>query len=222
MLEPVLRLLPAGRRSIVSRAFTLIELLIVVAIIAILAAIALPNLMEAQTRAKVSRAKTDMRTISLALEAYSADCTRYPYPLGRTGTSALALEYVAELTTPIAYLQTVQLIDPFKPNWKAFYDAEPSVPFMGGYSYCNWNGGFGEHSSHVTGHSMFLCYVLSSVGPDRDSNHVYWLPEYLRSQRDGPDIIADGFAMLYDPTNGTNSRGDIGRFGGESGVAGGS
>ncbi len=53
--------------------FTLIELLIVVAIIAILAAIAIPNFLEAQTRTKVSRVKTDMRSAAVALEAYRVD-----------------------------------------------------------------------------------------------------------------------------------------------------
>ena len=54
-------------------AFTLIELLIVVAIIAILAAIAVPNFLEAQTRSKVSRVKADMRSVATGVEAYRVD-----------------------------------------------------------------------------------------------------------------------------------------------------
>ena len=60
------------------KGFTLIELLIVVAIIAILAAIAVPNFLEAQTRAKVARCKTDMRTVVTALESYHIDNNKYP------------------------------------------------------------------------------------------------------------------------------------------------
>src|SRR5205823_5824534 len=61
-------------------AFTLIELLVVVAIIAILALIAVPNFLEAQTRSKVSRAKADMRTVAVAVEAYCVDNNQYPTP----------------------------------------------------------------------------------------------------------------------------------------------
>lgn len=100
-------------------AFTLIELLIVVAIIAILAAIAVPNFLEAQVRAKVARAAADLRTLATALEAYRIDNNNYPYisddaagewvmpagfPMTRTSP--------AGLTTPIAYV-TSALYDPF-------------------------------------------------------------------------------------------------------------
>ena len=58
--------------------FTLVELLIVVAIIAILAAVAVPNLMRAQIRAKVSAEKSNMDSIATALEAYWFEWSRYP------------------------------------------------------------------------------------------------------------------------------------------------
>ncbi|MCC5876390.1 MAG: prepilin-type N-terminal cleavage/methylation domain-containing protein, partial [Candidatus Sumerlaeia bacterium] len=58
--------------------FTLIELLIVVAIIAILAAIAVPNFLEAQTRAKVARVNSDLRSLATAIEAYRVDNNDYP------------------------------------------------------------------------------------------------------------------------------------------------
>ncbi len=61
--------------------FTLIELLIVVAIIAILAAIAVPNFLEAQVRAKVSRAKSDQRSLATSIEAYYVDWNAYPNDL---------------------------------------------------------------------------------------------------------------------------------------------
>src|SRR5436190_23997750 len=105
--------------------FTLIELLIVVAIIAILAAIAIPNFLEAQTRAKVSRTVSDMRAISLGLESYRIDNNFIPVR-AETAAEAKARNYFgtleflkwqdfagkingigSTLTSPIAYLSDI-------------------------------------------------------------------------------------------------------------------
>ena len=109
------------------KAFTLIELLIVVAIIAILAAIAVPNFLEAQTRAKISRTKSDMRTSATALEAYCVDNNGYPnsHSFGiATAKTAPADPLVdssnpfsnhilERLSTPVAYVTTAFTKDPF-------------------------------------------------------------------------------------------------------------
>jgi general secretion pathway protein G len=58
--------------------FTLIELLIVIAIIGILAAIAIPNLLNAVQRGKQKRSMSDMRTMATAVEAYAVDNNVYP------------------------------------------------------------------------------------------------------------------------------------------------
>ncbi|PKQ18823.1 MAG: hypothetical protein CVT66_11890, partial [Actinobacteria bacterium HGW-Actinobacteria-6] len=104
------------------RAFTLIELLIVVAIIAILAAIAVPNFLEAQTRSKVSRAKADMRSLTTAIESYAVDNNVYPPLVAKNsplvlsgsgaingpscffaGTPGVSSRYLW-VTTPISYI----------------------------------------------------------------------------------------------------------------------
>ena len=71
--------------------FTLIELLIVVAIIGIIAAIAIPNLLNAIDRGKQKRTMADLRSIGTAIESYSIDNNLYP-----VAANAAALAAVVE------------------------------------------------------------------------------------------------------------------------------
>jgi len=98
------------------KAFTLIELLIVVAIIGILAAIAIPNFLQAQVRSKVARVKADLRTHCTALELYRIDENAYPrdgddHPFFDPSLWVQKSQWV-RLTTPVAYLSSL-LYDPF-------------------------------------------------------------------------------------------------------------
>src|SRR4029079_5569511 len=81
--------------------FTLIELLMVVAIIAILAAIAVPNFLDAQVRAKVSRPKNDLRAVAVGVESYATDGNKYPRDFSFPGMEPYLPRLVA-LTTPVA------------------------------------------------------------------------------------------------------------------------
>src|SRR5476651_819323 len=69
--------------------FTLIELLIVIAIIGILAAIAIPNLLNAVQRGKQKRTMADMRSMATAVEAYSVDNNVYPVSTACNGYTVL-------------------------------------------------------------------------------------------------------------------------------------
>ncbi len=91
-----------------SDGFTLIELLIVIAIILILIAIALPNFLEAQIRAKIARVEGEMRTLHTAIYSYQQDWRVFPTYQGYTA------RWMVQITTPIAYL-TTSVSDPFSP-----------------------------------------------------------------------------------------------------------
>jgi len=170
--------------------FTLIELLIVVAIIGILAGIALPNFLEAQTRSKVSRVKSDLRTITVALEAYHTDNRIYP-------SSTLIPPFMRfnPLTTPTSYLTSVPL-DVFRTNDPGYRP----FPLFGHYAY---------GAMPIDKESR---YALASIGPDLQVNHevIEFYPGYSDDIWENP---ASGFNYIrYDSTNGTISIGDIWRL----------
>jgi type II secretion system protein G len=185
------------RKTFERAGFTLIELLMVIGIIAILALIALPNMLEAQTRAKVSRAKSDMRTIATALESYCVDNNHY-VPNYDSGIYPQygGTEYrtYGALTSPIPYISSVPK-DPFGPD--------PDAPQREGYfeyfadDSVNADPTYSEPTRSYWNNTGTK-WLVTTIAPDRK------LQILARK-------LEDVKPLLYDSTNGTVSPGDFGR-----------
>jgi len=196
------------------QSFTLIELLIVVAIIGILAAIAVPNFLNAQLRAKVARVQNDMRSLAMALENYKIDRNAYPVPLhnGLILNTSNHIANVLELTTPVSYISSVNLEDPFIPRrtWNnqqhAIHPTYVYVSYRG-----DWGKVWGVSAYGVKLGDLPNGFGLTSQGPDdQDSGGVHW-PLIVKFRND----LASANSTLYNPSNGLRSWGDIVRYGGE-------
>ncbi|OPZ18552.1 MAG: Type II secretion system protein G precursor [candidate division BRC1 bacterium ADurb.BinA364] len=185
------------------QAFTLIELLIVVAIIAILAAIAVPNFLEAQTRAKVSRVKTDFRTLSTALEAYCVDNAAYPWPNEGNVEANVKL---APLTTPVAYISAGVFQDPFLQSAVFTQQGSANPNRSSVYQYANYKYWHAVESNRWNG------WALMSMGPARLRYGIVNLIALATSG--AANRMANLCNAMYDPTNGTVSAGNIVRIGG--------
>lgn len=202
-----------------STAFTLGELIIVVVIIAVLAAIAIPNFLEGSYRTDVTYRQNDMRTIALAMESYRIERGDYPAsdkdsPLAGHGTRDDIDQRL--LTTPTAYMPEI-LTDGFrkKADKKERRDGSPNYEIYA--------------VAYKTSDSTFAVYprtgwMMWSIGKDLRSNTVGYrsLRTVIANEAtthpalglDGDPRPAAGFR--YDPTNGTTSPGDMYRFEGDA------
>ena len=203
--------------------FTLIELLIVVAIIGILAAIAVPNFLNAQVRAKVSRSYADMKAIGTAVEQFRLDhgmllvdfwddsvesklgVERLEKHFGGVGLLSedkrRQVHVLAPLTSPIAYLSSIPK-DPFA--------AKIQSNSLGGHSEL-----FG-----VTGNDTYLYIDEDPLIPGSDCSYTSFNPplrpgDYVLFGF-GPaanDMYGDQngirYGIPYSTTNGVVSIGDI-------------
>lgn len=209
-----------------SHGFTLIELLIVVAIIAILAAIAVPNFLEAQVRAKVSRVKSDLRTLATGIESYCVDhgkpfmgptgmqnskCVSNPLdPLGFDvngdgGWPGFTAHCMKPMTTPVAYLTSL-LIDPFRDKFSVNYVAGAKLDPERWYVYNDFECEAIAAFKTLKGYGY--TWHFRSVGPARIA--VTNTPNVLLGTPASP-TSKQGWQnqFVYDPSNGTISHGTI-------------
>jgi hypothetical protein len=196
-----------------------------------LAAIAVPNFLEAQIRSKVSRARADMRTLATALESYIVDNNVYPNGNPNNNSARLLTDpqtdqflVLERLSTPIAYLSSGLLIDPFSATRRSGVINSltgASTPVQLPANELDQNRFFMYLATTTPGTGGVL--ALTNTPASRATR--FWSvwsagPTLIRPQVAGTGLLASNatieanLAWIYDPTNGTVSRGGIFRTGG--------
>ncbi len=154
----------------------------------VMGAIAVPNFLQAQGRAGVSRVKADQRSLATAIECYTIDNNRYPLWELRTDFATQRPSFIllrpekpaGSLTTPIAYITSIPR-DPFSAGKKEWF------------------------SYYTSGRA----WILISAGPDKDYDIV---PQQDFQQPSGMrELLGILVNKTYDPTNGSVSNGDVWR-----------
>ena len=119
MIEAMTHLLHTPRRA-GQAGFTLIELMVVLVIIGVLAALIVPNVLDRADDARATAAKTDVNNLMQALKLYKLDNQRFPS--AEQGLQAL---------------QTKPTSGAIPGNWRPYLDKLPADPWGRPYQYLN-------------------------------------------------------------------------------------
>ncbi|MCX7719266.1 MAG: type II secretion system GspH family protein [Candidatus Sumerlaeaceae bacterium] len=183
-----------------ARAFTLVELIVVVAILILLAGLGSGNYMDALARARTARVKSEFRTLAGAIEAYTVDHNRPPRmahwrfyrdeAFDRYGDVPVNGVSSKCLTTPVAYIGRSPMPDPFM---LAVSAAPMDERFYTYHDMTEYVLRVPESSFWPRAREFYGEWRLMSVGPDLRFDHLF----------------ANSAQLPYDPTNGLFSAGNI-------------
>ncbi len=179
-------------------AFTLVELLVVVAVIGVLTSIAVTNFSDAMVRSKIARVQADLKALSTSIEMYRMD-NGTVLPANGAFDPAY-VERLRPLTTPIAYMAQLPT-DPFQPMESPFMFEEDEAHRWENQMYVYNRGDAENGGSQLQNDGNYrYTWSIASTGPDHRLRYPYY-------------FYPKGFVMpewyVYNSSNGIFSGGEI-------------
>lgn len=186
------------------RAFTFVEIMLVGTIIAVLAAIAVPNFIEAQTRAEVARSKSELTSLKMGIESYRLEYRGYPL---NQKTGEFSKDDLRVLTTPLAFLPTLPL-DTMRRRRTRSERVVDRTPRPFGYLNLKQLDPEGSARLHDAAWDMkggLLDALIWGHGPHLDTPAF---PPELKDSENPMQVLSKSL-IPYDPSNGTIALGHV-------------